>query len=92
MSSQSPGSASSNPHFNLKEADGIPEFKERGEREGMGGWDYYECPACGFPICSFCDCPKEDCRWYDAEAWREAVRKAAEEREDVWTGSLEVDG
>lgn len=70
---------------------GIPQFIERGEREENGfGWDYYECPGCGEPIASFCDCPVEDCRWYDGEAWREAIRAAAREREDVYTGLLEV--
>lgn len=69
-----------------------PEFIERAERDdGLGpSWDYYECPSCGKRIASFCDCPEEDCRWYDGEAWREAIRAAAQERDDVYTGSLEV--
>lgn len=78
-------------YFNLREADGIPEFIERGERDDMGGWDYYECPSCGEPIASFCDCPREDCRWYDGDDWEEAIRKTAREHADIYTGSLEVE-
>jgi hypothetical protein len=86
----SDGSTSDTEHFNLKEADGIPEFIERGERAELGSWDYYECPGCGEPICSFCDCPNEDCRWYDGDDWREAIRKTARDHGDIYIGSLEV--
>ena len=83
--------ANGSEHFNLKEADGIPEFIERGERRDDGSnWDYYECPACGGTVCSFCDCPNEGCAWYDGEDWKEAIRKTAREHDDIYTGTLEV--
>lgn len=67
----------------------LPAFVERGERDPSGGWDHYECPACGASLCSFCDCP--ECGWYDGDAWRAAIRQTAQERDDIYTGSLEVD-
>jgi len=86
--------ATGDQHFNHIETDDIPEFVERGEREEDlkfgGGWDYYECPACGELICSFCDCPNEECRWYDADDWKKAIRETARERDDIYTGTLEV--
>ena len=69
----------------------LPQFIERAERDEFGGWDYYECPGCGGTLASFCDCPEEDCRWYDGDAWDEAIRRTAREHDDIYTGSLEVD-
>lgn len=67
----------------------IPQFDVRGERNRVGpSWDYYDCPGCGEPVCSFCDCPF--CGWYDADAWRTAILQTARERENIYTGSLEV--
>jgi len=68
----------------------VPQFIERGERDGSG-WDYYACPCCETPIASFCDCPDEDCGWYDADAWRAAIRQTAQEYDDIYTGSLRID-
>lgn len=74
---------------NSVESTELPEFLEQGERDVGCDWDAYECPECSFPVGSFCDCP--ECGWYDAEAWNEAVRRAARERDNVYTGTLEVD-
>jgi len=68
----------------------VPKFIGRGERADLGSWNYYECPGCGEPTCSFCDCPNEDCRWYDSEGWRETIRETVREHDDPYTGSLEV--
>ncbi len=88
--------ATGDQHFNHIETDDIPEFVERGEREEDlkfgGGWDYYECPACGELICSFCDCPNEECRWYDADDWKKAIRETARERDDIYTGDAGGEG
>jgi hypothetical protein len=40
--------------------------------EGEVTRHYYDCPACGFPLCEWMDCP--ECGWYDESAWEQTLQ------------------